>query len=59
MKQKNKSTWMISATFKDKEYDWLDYDEISFFTGTANQHIKHVNELYKKGAVAVVSELTN
>ena len=59
MKEKEKSTWMISATFEDKEYSWLDYDEISFFTGTSNQHIKHVKELYKKGAIAVVSELTN
>lgn len=57
MKEKE-SKWIVTSTYLYM-YEDDHFDEISTFTGTTKQHYEYVNELYKKGAIAVVSELTN
>lgn len=50
---KRNSTWKVIVTDKKNK------DKTYTFTGTAVEHEKYVWKFYKKGALAVVSELTN
>lgn len=50
---KDKSIWKIIVTDKNNK------DKTYTFTGTVKEHESYVWKKYKKGALAVVSELTN